>query len=60
MQSQVAQGNKTHLQNMIMQAPASQNHVALRQMAANPFINPFLLKPMASGSVLGMAGQPLL
>jgi hypothetical protein len=44
---QVNPGNKPILQKLIMQAPASQNQAALRQMAANPFINPFLLNPMA-------------
>jgi hypothetical protein len=29
-------------------------------MAANPFINPFLLNPMAQGQALGIAGQPII
>ena len=44
---QVNPNNKAALQKIIMQAQQTQNQAALRQMAANPFIHPFLLGPMA-------------
>lgn len=43
-----------------MQAPNSQNRAALQQMAANPFINPFMLNPMGQGmgqSIVQAANQ---
>ena len=53
---QVNQGNKSALQKMLMQAQATQNIAAFRQIQANPFVNPFILNPMAAQSQ-SIAGQ---